>query len=122
MACRSWVKALCVRHGAAIQSSGVGGALPALRALQKALTRLHEDLAATCEGNMYTLEYLCSAGKQQPLEQPQGKGKKQPQQQLEGAAAESEEEEEGTESEEQEESEQQEDSEQEGDDSASDSE
>lgn len=60
---RSWAKALCTRHGAAIQASGAGAssALPALRSLQKALTRLHEDLAATCEGNMYTLEYLCSA-------------------------------------------------------------
>ncbi|KAL4425513.1 hypothetical protein ABPG75_009529 [Micractinium tetrahymenae] len=59
----SWAKALCVRHGAAIQASGAGGgsALPALRSLQKALTRLHEDLAATCEGNMYMLQYLCSA-------------------------------------------------------------
>lgn len=52
-----------MRHGAAIQASGAGAgsALPALRSLQKALTRLHEDLAATCEGNMYALEYLCSA-------------------------------------------------------------
>ena len=79
-----------MRHGAAIQSSGVGGALPALRSLQKALTRLHEDLAATCEGNMYTLDYLCSAGKQ-PMAQPQGKKNKQPLL-LEGAAAVSEEE------------------------------
>ena len=47
----SWAKALCVRHGAAIQAAS-GGALPALRALQKALARLHEDLAATCESNM----------------------------------------------------------------------
>lgn len=51
-----------MRHGAAIQGSGSGAALPALRSLQKALTRLHEDLAATCDANMYALEYLCSAG------------------------------------------------------------
>ena len=114
MACCSWVKALCVRHGAAIQSSGVGGAMPALRSLQKALTRLHEDLAATCEGNMYTLDYLCSAGKQ-PVEQPQGKKKKKQQPLLlEGAAADSEDEAAA--------SEDQEGSEQEGDKSASDSE
>jgi hypothetical protein len=100
-----------MRHGAAIQSSGVGGALPALRSLQKALTRLHEDLAATCEGNMYTLEYLCSAGKQ-PVEQPQGKKKQSLL--LEGAAADSEDEAAA--------SEDQEGSEQEGDESASDSE
>lgn len=100
-----------MRHGAAIQSSGVGCALPALRSLQKALTRLHEDLAATCEGNMYTLEYLCSAGKQ-PVEQPQGK-KKQPLL-LEGAAADSEDEAAA--------SEDQEGSDQEADESASDSE
>lgn len=56
-----WAKALCVRHGGAVQG-GAGGALPALRALQKALTRLHEDLAETCEANLYSLQYLAAAG------------------------------------------------------------
>ncbi|PSC76313.1 periodic tryptophan 2-like protein [Micractinium conductrix] len=59
----SWAQALCVRHGAAIQASGAGAgsALPALRSLAKALTRLHEDLAFTCEANLYGLQYICAA-------------------------------------------------------------
>lgn len=57
----TWAKALCTRHGAAVQAAA-GAALPALRSLQKALTRLHEDLAATCERNLYELEYLATAG------------------------------------------------------------
>ncbi|PRW59321.1 periodic tryptophan 2-like protein [Chlorella sorokiniana] len=58
----SWAKPICVRHGAAIQAGGSAAALPALRSLQKALTRLHEDLAATCEANQYALEYITTAG------------------------------------------------------------
>ena len=54
-----------MRHGAAIQSSGAGRALPALRSLQKALGRLHEDLASTCEHNLYTLDYILSNAEQQ---------------------------------------------------------
>lgn len=52
-----------MRHGAAIQASGAGAgsALPALRSLAKALTRLHEDLAFTCEANLYGLQYICAA-------------------------------------------------------------
>lgn len=60
----TWVQALCLRHGPAIQASP-GAALPALRGLQKALTRLHEDLSSTCESNLYTLDYLCAVGRQQ---------------------------------------------------------
>lgn len=56
-----WVKAVCARHGAAIQAQP-GAAAPALRALQKGLAQLQEDLAATCESNLYSLEYLCSVG------------------------------------------------------------
>jgi hypothetical protein len=39
--------------------TGAGGSsLPALRSVQKALTRLHEDLAGTAEANLYALQYL----------------------------------------------------------------
>ena len=75
-----WVRAIGVRHGAALHmaqlnstatrsitaGSSIGSAaphvnsnaLPALRALQKALTKIHEGLAMTCESNIYALEYL----------------------------------------------------------------
>lgn len=59
-----------MRHGTAIHSGGSGGALPALRSLQKSLARLHEDLATTCEANLYSLQYLASVGQGQQ-HQPQ---------------------------------------------------
>ncbi len=40
-----------------------GMVAPALRALQRGLTRAHEDMAGTAEANLYTLRYLCAAGK-----------------------------------------------------------
>jgi periodic tryptophan protein 2 len=55
----SWVKALCSRHGMAMQSRA-GEAAPALRALQKALAGLQEDLGSTVEANLYSLQYLCT--------------------------------------------------------------
>nr|ADF43197.1 UTP1m [Chlamydomonas reinhardtii] len=79
-----WVRAVCSAHGAALQAAAGGGApgtgvaarlaaagvaggqlpassvLPALRSLQKVLGRLHTDLAAACEGNVYMLDYLAS--------------------------------------------------------------
>jgi periodic tryptophan protein 2 len=71
-----WVRALGLRHGVMLQQQqqqqymrhGGGGnngraaaaaaATPALRALQKTLTKVHEDLAAMCESNVYSLEYI----------------------------------------------------------------
>ena len=38
----------------------VGEAAPALRALHKALAGLQEDLGATVEANLYSLQYLCT--------------------------------------------------------------
>jgi periodic tryptophan protein 2 len=55
----SWVKALCSRHGMAMQSRA-GEAAPALRALHKALAGLQEDLGSTVEANLYSLQYLCT--------------------------------------------------------------
>lgn len=52
-----WVQALALQHGELLKSSG-SGLMPVLRSLQKALGRLHGDLAELSEGNMYTLEYL----------------------------------------------------------------
>lgn len=88
-----------MRHGAALQSSGSSGAaaaLPALRSLQKALTRLHEDLASTCEANLYSLRYLASLadGPQQPHEprkDEKGQGEEQHQAGSDGSSSEEEE-------------------------------
>eukprot|EP01018_Ginkgo_biloba_P039807 Gb_23048 [translate_table: standard] len=54
-----WCQELCKAHGQTIQQH-CKDLLPALRSLQKALTRLHQDLADTCSSNEYLLQYLCS--------------------------------------------------------------
>jgi hypothetical protein len=51
--------------------SHAGNVLPALRSLQKALTRVHEDVGGLCEGNIYALDYLCSAAVVQQKQQQQ---------------------------------------------------
>eukprot|EP00250_Pteridium_aquilinum_P004303 c14523_g1_i1 orf=130-3006(+) len=55
-----WCQELCRAHGRTIQLRN-REFLPALRALQKTITRLHEDLAGFCNSNHYLLQYLCSA-------------------------------------------------------------
>ncbi|KAK1285392.1 hypothetical protein QJS10_CPB20g00624 [Acorus calamus] len=52
---------LCKAHGNFIKQNS-RGLLPSLRSLQKAITRLHQDLAETCSSNEYLLKYLCSTG------------------------------------------------------------
>ncbi len=48
--------------------------MPVFRALQHAISRSHEDLAAACDSNLYALQYLSAArpaangGAQAPLE------------------------------------------------------
>lgn len=54
-----WCQELCKAHGHSIQENS-RNLLPALKSLQKAITRLHQDLADTCSSNEYTLRYLCS--------------------------------------------------------------
>ncbi|KAK1264557.1 hypothetical protein QJS04_geneDACA015656 [Acorus gramineus] len=56
-----WCQELCKAHGNFIKQNS-RGLLPALRSLQKAITRLHQDLAETCSSNEYLLKYLCSTG------------------------------------------------------------
>lgn len=51
---------LCNAHGNSIQQN-FRQLLPALKSLQKAITRTHRDLADTCSSNEYMLRYLCSA-------------------------------------------------------------
>ncbi|KAL6751014.1 WD40 repeat-like protein [Haematococcus lacustris] len=66
-----WAHALCTQHGSVLEAAAGGAgrnatvaaaALPSLRLLQKALSQMHEDLSASCESNLYTLEYLLAAG------------------------------------------------------------
>lgn len=56
-----WCQELCKAHGHCIQQNS-RNLLPALKSLQKAITRLHQDLAETCSSNEYMLRYLCSTG------------------------------------------------------------
>ncbi|KAL4626377.1 hypothetical protein ACB092_05G091600 [Castanea dentata] len=54
-----WCQELCKAHGNSIQQNS-RNLLPALKSLQKAITRTHQDLADTCSSNEYMLRYLCS--------------------------------------------------------------
>ncbi|CAL9121996.1 unnamed protein product [Musa textilis] len=54
-----WCQELCKAHGHAIQQNS-RSLLPALRSLQKAISKLHQDLTDTCSSNEYLLRYLCS--------------------------------------------------------------
>jgi len=55
-----WVTALVTCHGAAVQARSAQ-AVPAVRALLRSLTTMHEDLASTAGANVYALQYLCTA-------------------------------------------------------------
>ncbi|KAL6497063.1 U3 snoRNP protein [Orobanche gracilis] len=57
--CQERVIEICKAHGNTIQQNS-RNLLPALRSLQKSVTRLHQDLADTCSSNEYMLQYLCS--------------------------------------------------------------
>ena len=58
----AWLHALCMHHGSMLQvqgSSTHSALMPALRAVQKSLFQVHEDLSTACQTNVYTLRYLC---------------------------------------------------------------
>ncbi|KAF4399740.1 hypothetical protein G4B88_022823 [Cannabis sativa] len=55
-----WCQELCKVHGNSIQQTS-RNLLPSLKSLQKAITRIHQDLAETCSSNEYMLRYLCSS-------------------------------------------------------------
>ena len=59
----SWLRDICVRHGRSLQNEKAAVIMPAIRSLQKVLGKTHEDLSAACDSNLYTLQYLCAAGK-----------------------------------------------------------
>ncbi|KAJ4718323.1 periodic tryptophan protein 2 [Melia azedarach] len=56
-----WCQELCKTHGNSIQQNS-RNLFPSLKSLQKAITRIHQDLADTCSSNEYMLRYLCSVG------------------------------------------------------------
>lgn len=56
-----WCQELCRIHGNCIQQNS-RNLLPALKSLQKAITRSHQDLAEMCSSNEYMLRYLCATG------------------------------------------------------------
>ncbi|CBI36261.3 unnamed protein product, partial [Vitis vinifera] len=56
-----WCQELCKAHGHSIQQNS-RNLLPSLKSLQKAMARLHQDLADTCSSNEYLLRYLCTTG------------------------------------------------------------
>ncbi|XP_022723341.1 periodic tryptophan protein 2 [Durio zibethinus] len=56
-----WCQEICKVHGNSIQQNS-RNLLPALKSLQKAITRIHQDLADICASNEYMLRYLCSVG------------------------------------------------------------
>ncbi|MCL7029048.1 hypothetical protein MKW94_005878 [Papaver nudicaule] len=52
-----WCQEFCKAHGHSIQEN-FRTLHPALRSLNKAITRAHQDLAETCSSNLYSLRYL----------------------------------------------------------------
>ncbi|KAM1359863.1 hypothetical protein FF2_046113 [Malus domestica] len=52
-----WCQELCKVHGNSIQQNS-RKLLPALKSLQTAITRTHQDLKETCSSNEYMLQYL----------------------------------------------------------------
>ncbi|RZC66734.1 hypothetical protein C5167_010421 [Papaver somniferum] len=55
-----WCQEFCKAHGHSIQEN-FRTLHPALRSLNKAITRSHQDLSETCSSNLYSLRYLTSA-------------------------------------------------------------
>lgn len=60
-----WVKAVCTAHGSAIQNLTASAVQPALRALQRVVAQLHDQLTPACDSNLYTLRYLSQAPREE---------------------------------------------------------
>ena len=62
----SWLSALCLHHGSALQSggnssgAGMSACAPAFRTVQQAVTKLHDDIRTSTEENIYALRFLCA--------------------------------------------------------------
>ncbi|KAL3138072.1 hypothetical protein ABBQ38_005303 [Trebouxia sp. C0009 RCD-2024] len=57
-----WLRHVCLKHGKTLQHEKAAVVMPAIRSLQRVLSKTHEDLSAACDSNLYTLQYLCAAG------------------------------------------------------------
>lgn len=55
-----WVQHLGVSHGEELRNMAPNELMPALRALQRSVVPMHEDLQSVAEGNVYTLDFLAS--------------------------------------------------------------
>ena len=53
-------------HRRTLEKEGSRHLLPAMRAIQKGVTRVHEDLTQSCGANTFLLQFLISA----PLPKP----------------------------------------------------
>lgn len=59
----SWLRDICIKHGRSLQNEKAAVIMPAIRSLQRVLSKTHEDLSAACDNNQYMLQYLCAAGR-----------------------------------------------------------
>ena len=59
----SWLRDICIKHGRSLQNEKAAVIMPAIRSLQRVLSKTHEDLSAACDSNQYMLQYLCAAGR-----------------------------------------------------------
>ncbi|KAJ2723402.1 U3 snoRNP protein [Coemansia sp. Benny D115] len=59
-----WIAALLSAHGSFVRSRSVS-LQPVLRTLQRAISRLHQDIGTVCDRNYYSLNYLLVQGKRQ---------------------------------------------------------
>ncbi|DBA78910.1 hypothetical protein WJX77_008158 [Trebouxia sp. C0004] len=62
----SWLRDICIKHGRSLQNEKAAVIMPAIRSLQRVLSKTHEDLSAACDSNQYMLQYLCAAGRDGP--------------------------------------------------------
>ncbi|GBG90659.1 hypothetical protein CBR_g51007 [Chara braunii] len=66
-----WCQEVCVAHGRYLQLRS-RETMPVMKALQKGIVRLHDDLASACSSNQYLLQYLTSAPARPPVPTPTG--------------------------------------------------
>ena len=58
-----WISAIFTAHGRVMRSQIAASEIqPSIRALQHSVAELHEGLTATCESNLFTLQYLSQSG------------------------------------------------------------
>jgi hypothetical protein len=65
-----FVQAICTVHGGAIQSLAASQVQAPLRALQRVVGQVHDQLSSASDSNMYTLQYLSQATVEKAEEVP----------------------------------------------------